>query len=210
VAAYNAAGQSVYSVWTQGTTQGTAIAAPTALSATASSASSIVLAWQDNSANEAGFRIERAKDPNFTLGLAVFNVAADSATYTDSALAPNTVYYYRVFAVAVGGTISEASNTASATTLAAPPTAPSSLGIRTVGTTSISLSWQDNSSNEQGFYLERKVGTGTWTRIATLGQNVTTYSNVGLTRKTTYSYRLQAFNGSGLSAYSNTATARTR
>ncbi|MEZ4890064.1 MAG: fibronectin type III domain-containing protein [Crocinitomicaceae bacterium] len=52
--------------------------------------------WTDNSANESGFAIQRSTDGvNFTN---LTNVAADVLTYTDNTVAPNTTYYYRVFA----------------------------------------------------------------------------------------------------------------
>src|SRR5207245_6038704 len=39
----------------------------------------------------------------------------------------------------------------------------------------------------------------------TVGPNVTTYANTGLTTGTGYSYRVRAYNGVGNSGYSNTA-----
>jgi len=57
--------------------------------------------------------------------------------------------------------------------------------------------------------VERKTGMGAWTRVATLGADVTTYTDTGLMRRTTYQYRVQAYNGSGSSAYSNVVTAKT-
>ena len=55
------------------------------------------------------------------------------------------------------------------------PTAPSSLSAKAISTSQIDLSWVDNSSNESGFYVERRTSTGSYSRIATLGANVTSY-----------------------------------
>jgi len=62
----------------------------------ASSGTSVLLNWTDNSLNETGFTIERATNAAFTTGLATFTVGADVTTYTDSTY--NPPYYYRVFA----------------------------------------------------------------------------------------------------------------
>jgi hypothetical protein len=67
----------------------------------------------------------------------------------------------------------------------------------------------DKANNEDGFKIERKVGGGTFTQIATVGANITTYSDTGLTRDTRYTYRVRAYNSVGNSAYSNPDNART-
>jgi hypothetical protein len=43
-----------------------------------------------------------------------------------------------------------------------------------------------------------------------VGHDVTGYVDGGLARNTSYTYRVRAFGGGGVSAYSNTATAKTR
>jgi hypothetical protein len=71
---------------------------------------------------------------------------------------------------------------------------------------SLQLTWLDNSQNEDGFYIERKLGTnGTFSLIATVGPNVASYSDDNLADSTTYCYRVNAFNGAGSSAYTNQA-----
>lgn len=89
----------------------------------------------------------------------------------------------------------------------APPTAPSGLAATPVPPTRINLSWTDNSDNEDGFKIERSPDGATWTQIDTVGANVTTYSNTGLTCDQTYYYRVRAYNTQGDSGYSNTASA---
>ena len=65
-----------------------------------------------------------------------------------------------------------------------------------VSRSQINLTWTDNATNESGFTIERCKGA-TCTNlasIATLGANVTTYSNTRLRPNTTYRYRVQAYN----------------
>ncbi|MBI4842746.1 MAG: S8 family serine peptidase [Nitrospirae bacterium] len=92
-----------------------------------------------------------------------------------------------------------------------PPSAPSNLSAVSVSTSQINLTWSDNSSNETGFKIERKTGSsGTYSEIKSVGQNVTSYSNTGLSAFTTYYYRVRSYNNtSGNSSYSNTANATT-
>ena len=70
----------------------------------------------------------------------------------------------------------------------------------------LTLTWVDNSTNEDGFKIERKTGTsGTFAQIATVGAKVTSYIDSTLTAGTTYCYQVRAFNTAGNSDYSNEA-----
>ena len=93
----------------------------------------------------------------------------------------------------------------------ATPAAPTNLVATTFSTTQINLSWTDNSSDETGFRIERCTGAGctNFAQVAEVGSNVTTFANTGLTKNTTYTYRVRAFNAGGNSAYSNVAAAKT-
>jgi hypothetical protein len=73
------------------------------------------------------------------------------------------------------------------------------------------LTWIDNSSNEDGFKIERCIGGGctAFVQLAQVGAGVTTYPDTGLLRDTRYGYRVRAFNGIGNSAYSNIARRKT-
>jgi hypothetical protein len=70
----------------------------------------------------------------------------------------------------------------------------------------VNLSWTDNSGNETGFRIERSANGSAFAKIATVGANVTGYSDSGVAKSTTYSYRVSAFNSAGSSANSNAAT----
>jgi hypothetical protein len=92
-----------------------------------------------------------------------------------------------------------------------PPTAPSQLSAAVLSRREIQLRWQDNSGNEDGFRIERCVGStcSAFTQVAVVGRDATGFVDSGLARNTTYSYRLRAFNAAGSSSFSNRATART-
>jgi hypothetical protein len=68
----------------------------------------------------------------------------------------------------------------------------------------LQLSWSDNSTNEDGFKIERATGTvGTFAQIGLTGANVTTYNDSNLNAGTTYCYRVRSYNTGGDSPYSN-------
>lgn len=70
----------------------------------------------------------------------------------------------------------------------------------------LTLSWQDNSNNEDDFAIERKTGTnGAYSQIASVGANVTSYVDNSVTRGVNYCYRVQAANNAGASANGNEA-----
>ncbi|HKO98099.1 MAG TPA: fibronectin type III domain-containing protein [Pyrinomonadaceae bacterium] len=87
------------------------------------------------------------------------------------------------------------------------PAAPGGLSATASSSSQINLAWSDNSSNENGFYVESCAGAGctNFGQIAQTGINVTSYSNSGLTAGTTYRYRVRSFNANGNSSYSNVA-----
>ncbi len=89
------------------------------------------------------------------------------------------------------------------------PAAPSGLAALPASPSEIDLSWTDNSSNETGFLIERSPDGSTWSSLTTVGSNVTSYANTGLSSSTTHYYRVSAFSGAGSSPASNTATATT-
>ncbi|MFA7403703.1 MAG: fibronectin type III domain-containing protein, partial [Pelobacteraceae bacterium] len=93
---------------------------------------------------------------------------------------------------------------------------PTGLVATAASNTSITLTWNDNSSNEDRFYIQRKLGeTGTFADIttvpATLAPDTATYIDTGLVANNYYYYRIRAYNAaSGDSYYSNEARALTK
>jgi hypothetical protein len=209
VCAYNASGKSSYSSESYATL---VLVAPTTLAASVVSTTQIKLSWKDNSKGEDGYSIERsdASGQNFS---EIKQTAANATTYSDAGLTAGTTYQYRVKAISMQGAIpSDYSNTVTATTQSnAVPAAPSTLAVTVVSASQLKITWKDNASNETGFYLERMGGgTTTYAVIATLGANVVTYTDVGLKSNTQYTYRVQAYNAAGKSAYSATAAGTTK
>lgn len=86
------------------------------------------------------------------------------------------------------------------------PTAPANLEVGAFPAGEIRLQWQDTSSLEDGFYLERTQATlnpTSYTLIATLPANTVVYTDTPPLLDETYWYRLRAFNSQGVSPTSN-------
>ena len=183
-------------------------AAPSHLTALPVSATRIDLTWKDNSNNETGFKLERKLG---TAGIytLIATVGANVTSFADTRLVENTKYSYRLRAYNAAG-LSFYSSAVSATTPPNPPAMPSRLTALPVSATRIDLTWMDNSNDETGFKLERKLGTaGIYTLIATVGANVTSFADTRLVENTKYSYRLRAYNAAGHSVYSSAVSATT-
>jgi fibronectin type 3 domain-containing protein len=87
---------------------------------------------------------------------------------------------------------------------------PSNLTASTQSTSRINLSWTDNATNETGYRVERSTDGTTWTVLtSSLPAGSTSYSDTTTAAGTTYSYRVQAFNASVTSDYSNSASTTT-
>jgi subtilisin family serine protease len=86
--------------------------------------------------------------------------------------------------------------------------APTSLVATQLTSSSVRLNWNDTSTNEAGSAIERAQKNGSswssYSQIATVGSNVTTYTNTGLSKRG-YRYRVRSYRGTTYSPYSNVA-----
>lgn len=94
------------------------------------------------------------------------------------------------------------------------PTAPSLLAATSLVAGQVVLTWADNSTNETGFVIERKFTNssedpqqnGHLPLIASVGVNIVTFTNTGLTSGQSFDYQVAARNASGLSTPSDRVT----
>jgi YD repeat-containing protein len=201
VRAYNAGGDSAWSVPAAATTRPVA---PGGLTATAVSDSRIELAWADAS-GEAGYRVERSDDGGATFVPAAA-LQADTTTYAATGLDQLRTYQFRVVAYNVGGDSDP--SLAQATTSATPLAAPAGLTATAKSNRRVTLAWVDRSGDEDGFLVESSVDGESWEAAGSVGANVTTLDVVGLTAGTTYHFRVSGY-GAGTGAPSSPASATT-
>ncbi len=94
----------------------------------------------------------------------------------------------------------------------AAPAAPSNIQASAVSSAAINLTWQDNSSDETEFQIERSPdGVNNWQQIAVVAANTTQYTDSGRSCETHYYYRLRAYRATDAqaSSYSGLADAVT-
>jgi hypothetical protein len=168
---------------------------PTSLTAITASATQINLAWNDNSDNETGFVITRKNGIRGTYAIIADTVPANSTSYNDTTVS-GTDYYYAVYAYNSFG-YSAYSNEAST-----PPSAPESLNATSISASQITLSWTDNSDNETGFQIYRKINSASFALLHTTGAGAVSYNDTSATGNDTtnsYSYYIKACNLEGCS-----------
>ena len=154
---------------------------PSAMSATAVSASQIDLAWTDGTGNETGFELDRSPDGSAWTQLTV--LGPDSTSFEDSGLDAETSYYYRVRAFNANGF--SAYTSGNATTQVAPPLGLSAEGYKVKGRHHVDLSWPEFGAVD--VYRDPAGGAGP---IAT-GVSASTYTdNIGTKGAATYQHQV--------------------
>jgi large repetitive protein len=177
--------------------------APAAVAAVLTAPSAIRLAWTRVPGTNR-YDVQRSFDAVNWVPLA--STQPNETSYTDVGLSSGTTYYYRV--VAVTDTRAVASDAVSATTAPEPLDPPTMTAVSSSSTT-IDLAW-GGVADGTGYRIERSAnGTDGWATIATTGQDVTSYTDAGLSPGTTYFYRIFTEGAGGESAPSDVSSATT-
>ncbi len=179
---------------------------PRSLEAAGTSISSIQLSWTDASHNEDGFVVQMSmtQDGEFAH---VDSVGENVAAYEVEGLEAATIYYFRTASFNENGT-SRFSNVAEGETWPPPPAAPTGLTVEAPDSRAAVLSWDDNSVDETGFNIERRDAEHPdWEQVGSSLENEATYRDVEVYPTWTYEYRVNAYNESGDSDYSNVVEA---
>jgi chitodextrinase len=164
--------------------------APANLTATAASPTQVSLSWDASTDNVgvAGYKVYRD---------GAFLASTSTTSYSDSAVQGGTTHSYTVYAYDAAGNISPPSNTATVTTPTdtQPPTTPTGLAGTAVSAGQVNLTWNAASDNVgvAGYTVYRNGSP-----IATTsGANTTSYSDTSVASGTTYTYTVDAFDGTG-------------
>ncbi|HXN24632.1 MAG TPA: fibronectin type III domain-containing protein [Candidatus Dormibacteraeota bacterium] len=91
-----------------------------------------------------------------------------------------------------------------------PNGAPANLTATAVSSSQITLTWTNTATNATGVKIERSLDGISFTQVNTVGRDVNTYSDNGLSPSTLYFYRVRATNQVGDSPNSNIASAKTK
>lgn len=191
--------------------------APSDLTAQALSGGRVALAWQDNSDNEAAFRLERRRNNAGGFQL-LANLAPDTTVFQDTGLTPGDTLTYRVSARNnLGG--SPFSNEAMVTVPDLPPPPPVLLDADSVSTTEVALTWRRPPGDPERILVDARRtltrdGSGALTAVdeafVQVGESMGTDLVVGgLDPDTTYNFRLRSEGAGGVSDPSNQMAATT-
>ncbi len=178
------------------------VIAPSNLQLVSNQLGKVTMSWSDNSTNEDKFVIERAEGTPLVFSV-LDSLDADSTFYVDSTVVDNRDYAYRVKGF---NSLAESdyTDTVFVHTLTTPIPAPSDLAYTLNEAGFPVLTWVDNSSTEKNFVIERKISIvgANFSAVDTVGENITTFTDVTVDDSTAYVYRVYAFNPDTLSGYS--------
>jgi len=193
----------------------TVLVAPSNLSAAIASASSITLAWRDNSSNENSFLVERSVNGGAFAQIGTVNRTAAQSTatggtvaFTSTGLSAGNTYAYRVRAFRTAGSAYSAYSNTATVQFSAPsaPTGVMATASRLSGSLDRVILLWTASSNQTGYTIQRSSNAGgTWATVATVAANATAYTQT-VARGQTYLYRIRANNFLGSSAWVVTPT----
>lgn len=155
---------------------------------------SIRLFWYDRSVGELNFRIDKKiNDNNWQEYYQL--VGQNIENYTDYNTNLNDTCYYRIFSNSGNASSNSTTNYIFPIWMA-----PSEFNASLLSQESIKLSWIDNTINEEGFIIDRKVDDNSWVAsFANLPNNTNEYIDNNVQQFHKYEYRIWAFNSQQIS-----------
>ncbi len=164
--------------------------------------SSLTVNWSDNATNETNYVLERSNDgTNFTV---IATLPANTASYNESGLTPNTQYYYRVKAINATESSVYTPNTSvttppvpSAPTKPTTPTPTNGNNYVELSNGNLLLKW-NGSSNTTTYSVYFGTNPQSLSNIGTLAYSATpSYQLTNLNTGTDYYWRIDASNALG-------------
>jgi len=171
-------------------------AAPTNLLLEQISQENIRIVWNDNSFGELGFCIDK-KIADGLWNEEYKLTGANETEYIDLNTSINDTCYYRICAISGNTKSNYCSNF-----IVPIWQSPSNFEIQILSENSLELTWQDNTIDEDGFKVDRKVDLEDWiTEYVVLNENITDWIDTDVEEFHTYHYRLYAFKTNLVSSY---------
>ena len=170
--------------------------APTNVTATASSAKMVKVAWTAAVSNGLAVSNYHVYRGTSSTGLTQLGITT-ATTYTDNTVSAGTVYYYGIEATDTGGDVSAMSALASLTTPSM-PSAPTGLTATPISSKQISLSWTASVSGGlpiSSYHIMRGTSPSNLSQIATSAS--TSYKDGTVAAGTTYYYAVYAVDSGG-------------
>jgi len=129
--------------------------------------------------------------------------AINATTYTHTGLTPGTFYCYKIVATGPSGPpVTPDSAYSNIVSQSTKPAAPGTITFSGITQTTVTVNWGQSFGNS-GYQIDRSLDNVTWTNaVGTVAQDVTSFTNSGLTAGTLYYYRVSANSSGGFSATS--------
>ena len=209
VTAYNSYGHSaaseVVSVTIPAKVRAPAAARNVSVTPHASGCGAAVVSWERPAAGKeggfggvvGGYRIERRREAGASSWHVLGIVGGNTTKFVDAALRTSNriPYQYRVVAFNLAGEAETAEVQTLRASYAAPVlSAPGNVAATSFSRTAIKLTWEDSSSNEAGFRVERSTDGLTWLIVGGTAADDASYKDEGLAPGVRYYYRVTAFN----------------
>jgi hypothetical protein len=222
--AANQAEVSGIEIWNSSGSCGSVPFAPTGLSATATSSSTIGLSWTavtpPANCNISSYNLYRSTTSDFAPSSAsLIASGVTGTTYSNTGLTASTTYYYVVEAVDAEGSSAASAQAAaetSSSSCTAVPSAPAGLTATASSSSSITVNWNvitaPANCTISSYSIFRSTTSGFTPSAANLiasGVASPSYTSTGLAASTTYYYAVEAVEADGTSAASAQAGAET-
>ncbi len=179
--------------------------APAGLAGTYTGAPGVDLSWSA-STYATGYRIERRIEGGVFAEIGT--VAAGTLSFQNGSLAADTAYEYRVLAYNSTGSSPSSETVKITTPMTGRQTKPSFLTATPAPVIiRISAEWQDNSTSETGYELERRASGGTFSLLQNLNADTVWHPDNTVLPGVIYQYRVRAKGSPADSSWSGIATA---
>ncbi|MDR1786901.1 MAG: fibronectin type III domain-containing protein [Treponema sp.] len=189
-----------YSDYSQAVSARTLLGSPTGVTAETLSLSSIQVSWNEVPEASAYYLYRSGAETGEYTQI----ISTSGASYTDTGLSANAVYYYKICAYADGEYSGYSGAAYASTTNLQPPTG---LTASAASATAINLSWTAASGATRYYIYRAASADGNYTEIANTA--ATSYSNTGLQGGDTWYYKVRSYYNGAYSNYSAAASAAT-
>lgn len=170
---------------------------PSDLSVIQSTQNKLIISWVNHCVGHTGYILE--KKVNNGSWIAKYKTLGPLTTSVIDTTSNYTTVMYRVYAYNADKT-SPATEISFTSSLAP----PSNLTYQQISANIVRLYWTDNSDEESGYYVDKRIGEGNWdVSYATLPANSTTWSDNTNIPCGTVHYRVRSFKDASSSSSSN-------
>ena len=154
---------------------------------------------RDRGASKSETKLHNDNNPSRDF-VQIANLSANTAEFIDNDILPNHTYEYRIYAYTE---LNHSFKVVESLDNLIP--APTNLIYNQQTIMSIELNWTDNSNGEDGFKIDKKVGTNAWQiEYTTVGEDITNWTDTNAEINEDLEYRVYAYSGANQSIYINT------